>query len=264
MSTDRLSAPPRSAALLLGFSLGGFFDGILLHQVLQWHHLLSNVASPRVQDLRVQLLADGLFHLLMYGLALAALLLLWRRRGGLAAPGSGRTIAAAALLGFGAWHVVDTLLSHWITGIHRVRGDSPNPLFWDLLWLAAFGIVPLVIGWWLQRRGPGSRTPGERAAQGLASLVLAAGIVSLWPAGAQVESGEVVVVFKPGTTASQAFDALARHDARVRWVDASGSVWAVALPPSGSAMALYAKGALLVSRTPVPVGCLAWLRLPAV
>lgn len=25
----------------LGFALGGFFDGILLHQILQWHHLLS-------------------------------------------------------------------------------------------------------------------------------------------------------------------------------------------------------------------------------
>ncbi|WP_272547883.1 DUF2243 domain-containing protein [Acidovorax sp. NCPPB 3576] len=24
---------------LLGFSLGVFFDGIVLHQILQWHHL---------------------------------------------------------------------------------------------------------------------------------------------------------------------------------------------------------------------------------
>jgi uncharacterized membrane protein len=27
--------------IVLGFGLGGFFDGIILHQVLQWHHLLS-------------------------------------------------------------------------------------------------------------------------------------------------------------------------------------------------------------------------------
>nr|WP_086017472.1 DUF2243 domain-containing protein [Sinorhizobium meliloti] len=26
----------------LGVSIGGFFDGILLHHVLQWHHLLSS------------------------------------------------------------------------------------------------------------------------------------------------------------------------------------------------------------------------------
>jgi uncharacterized membrane protein len=28
---------------MLGFAFGGFFDGILLHQVLQWHHLLSGI-----------------------------------------------------------------------------------------------------------------------------------------------------------------------------------------------------------------------------
>ena len=31
---------------LLGFALGGFADGILFHQVLQWHHLLSGVDRP--------------------------------------------------------------------------------------------------------------------------------------------------------------------------------------------------------------------------
>lgn len=39
---------------VLGFALGGFFDGILLHQILQWHHLLSLV--PAVDSLRLQVL----------------------------------------------------------------------------------------------------------------------------------------------------------------------------------------------------------------
>lgn len=47
------------AGWLLGFALGGFFDGILLHQVLQWHHLLSALQGGPFDDLRVQLLADG-------------------------------------------------------------------------------------------------------------------------------------------------------------------------------------------------------------
>ncbi|GKT26246.1 DUF2243 domain-containing protein [Acidovorax sp. SUPP3334] len=38
----------------------------MLHQILQWHHLLSRVESAMVQDVRVQILADGLFHALMY------------------------------------------------------------------------------------------------------------------------------------------------------------------------------------------------------
>jgi uncharacterized membrane protein len=40
MSTDALAGQsfPASAGILFGLGLGGFFDGIMLHQVLQWHH----------------------------------------------------------------------------------------------------------------------------------------------------------------------------------------------------------------------------------
>ena len=33
---------PISAGILFGLGLGGFFDGIVLHQVLQWHHMLTD------------------------------------------------------------------------------------------------------------------------------------------------------------------------------------------------------------------------------
>ena len=36
----------RWAGFALGFALGGFADGILFHQVLQWHHLISLVDLP--------------------------------------------------------------------------------------------------------------------------------------------------------------------------------------------------------------------------
>jgi uncharacterized membrane protein len=36
---------PRTPALLLGLGLGGFIDGIVLHQVLQWHHMLTSTAG---------------------------------------------------------------------------------------------------------------------------------------------------------------------------------------------------------------------------
>src|SRR3954465_10961416 len=65
-------------AAVLGFALGGFFDGILLHQVLQWHHFLSLVEGRPFEDLQLQILADGVFHIFVYALALLGLLLLWR------------------------------------------------------------------------------------------------------------------------------------------------------------------------------------------
>src|SRR3978361_245537 len=92
----RLAATPsrfRWAGYLIGIALGGFFDGILLHQVLQWHHLLSLVDSPVLKDIRAQILADGLFHVLMYLIALWGLALLWRSRQAFAQPAGGRMLA---------------------------------------------------------------------------------------------------------------------------------------------------------------------------
>ncbi|HVE53976.1 MAG TPA: DUF2243 domain-containing protein, partial [Ramlibacter sp.] len=134
----------RHGAFLLGFSLGGFFDGILLHQVLQWHHLLSNVEG--VRDVRTQILADGLFHVLMYVLAAIALGMLWRSRTEHGDNGAGAMVRGNALLGFGIWNIVDIAGFHWLAGIHRIRVDVPDPMFWDLAWLAFFGVLPTLWG----------------------------------------------------------------------------------------------------------------------
>ncbi len=51
--------------ILLGIGLGGFVDGILLHQILQWHHMLTSEGSyPKttVAGLETNTLWDGLFH----------------------------------------------------------------------------------------------------------------------------------------------------------------------------------------------------------
>jgi len=36
---------PTSAGILFGLGLGGF-DGIILHQVLQWHHMVTSAGYP--------------------------------------------------------------------------------------------------------------------------------------------------------------------------------------------------------------------------
>lgn len=236
---------------LLGFALGGFFDGILLHQLLQWHHLLS-AYDP--EDIRFQVATDGLFHALMYGIAVVGLWRLWaesRRRGAPAA----NALNGDILVGFGAWHVADTLASHWLLGIHRIRMDSPDPLFWDLLWLVAFGIIPVVAGLLLRRRGPGAGAASTAAAAAAALLVVAGGVQSLRP----TDSDHTAVLFLPGTAQAEVFDAVAAVDARVVWLDASGELAVIRKPARGSALGLYGRGALLVGDT-LPAGCLANLR----
>ena len=61
----RAMSPPRAPGLLLGLGLGGFIDGIVLHQILQWHHMLTSTSEypmSTVAGLEANTLADGFFH----------------------------------------------------------------------------------------------------------------------------------------------------------------------------------------------------------
>jgi hypothetical protein len=59
--------PLIAAGLLLGTGLGGFVDGIVLHQILQWHNMLSSVRPPtNLVDMKVNMVWDGLFHALTW------------------------------------------------------------------------------------------------------------------------------------------------------------------------------------------------------
>src|SRR3954447_15889568 len=70
---------PISAGILFGLGLGGFFDGIVLHQLLQWHHMLSSWYPIRdVPSLELNTLGDGLFHSTTYVFVVIGLFLLWR------------------------------------------------------------------------------------------------------------------------------------------------------------------------------------------
>ena len=42
--SDSITAP----GLLLGVGFGGLFDGIALHQILQWHHMLTSTDTDNV------------------------------------------------------------------------------------------------------------------------------------------------------------------------------------------------------------------------
>ena len=253
-------ARPAMAAGVLGFALGGFFDGIMLHQVLQWHHFLSLVPGEALRDIRAQILADGVFHVAVYAMTALGLWLLWRARGGIAAS-DGRRLFGAALLGFGVWQLTDVVVFHWLVGIHRIRVDVPNPLLWDVGWLAVIGLPPLLAGLWLRRsasEGGGGGGHGRAAAAMLALSVLGA---APWASLPPPDSTTAVVLFRPGLGLEGAFAAVAAAEGRVVWADASGELLAVRLGPEASAWRLYRHGALLVGTSGPAAGCLAWMRV---
>ncbi|MGF7160860.1 putative membrane protein [Rhodoligotrophos appendicifer] len=247
--------------MVLGFALGGFFDGILLHQILQWHHLLSLV--PGLTDLRMQVLWDGYFHALMYLIAAIGLWGLWKAhsRAGDAwdRRAWGRQLGGALLIGFGLWHVVDGILSHWVLGIHRIKLDSPNPLVWDLIWLFVFGVAPALLGWLLVR---GGGRPGRISGATLALLLLTGTTLGLgvWSLRPPPDQPFTTVVFRPGMDPQQVFETLALLDARLVWSDPTLGVVVVDMPPARK-WAFYSRGALLVSGSGVPAGCFDWARI---
>lgn len=171
-----------AAAGALGFALGGFFDGILLHQVLQWHHLLSGLSGDAFRDIRVQILADGLFHAAHYVIALVGLWMLWRHRGAAARERGATRFVGVALVGFGAWHIVDAVLVHWILGLHHIRMDE-NWLVWDLVFFA-LGVGAIALGLAMARRGAGPMAGAGGGGAVMAAMLLAAAVVASGPVAA--------------------------------------------------------------------------------
>ena len=145
---------PRLPGLLLGIGLGGFVDGIVLHQILQWHHLLTSEGSyPKttVAGLEANTLADGLFHAATWVAVVVGIWVLWRRTVNWSWAISGRSFIGWMLVGWGLFNVVEGTINHSILGLHHVReGARINETTWDLGFLA-FGALLLVGGWLLAR-----------------------------------------------------------------------------------------------------------------
>jgi len=143
--------------LLLGIGLGGFFDGIVLHQILQWHHMLSSHGDypvTTVAGLEVNTLWDGLFHALTYVAVLAGLALLWRSSRLTHVPLSTRLLAGLLLMGWGSFNLVEGAVNHHILSIHHVNETAPRDqwVWWDLAFLL-WGLAMLIGGWRLARAG---------------------------------------------------------------------------------------------------------------
>lgn len=139
---------PKAPGFVMGLGLGGFIDGIVLHQVLQWHHLLTDTGdhpADTVAGLEANTLADGFFHLATWALVLAGMFLTvraWQRRE-IAPPW--RAHIGLMLVGWGVFNLVEGVIDHQLLGLHHVRDDIGAPLGWDLAFLA-FGALLTAAG----------------------------------------------------------------------------------------------------------------------
>ncbi len=145
-----------ASGITFGIALGGFLDGILLHSILQWHHMISNVIpASDMHGMSLNMLADGLFDGFCWLVMVAALILLYREARRARLPRA-RVYLGWILVGAGSFNVVEGLLDHELLRIHHVRQTSAW-LAWDLGFLAIAGLLIVVVGWLLTAD---SRRPG--------------------------------------------------------------------------------------------------------
>ena len=137
---------------MLGFGLGMFVDGIVLHQLLQWHHLVAEYESTTdVPGLEENTFWDGVFHLSAWAVTLAGSMLLWRSRSVPTALPA-RAFAGLLLIGWGAFNAVDQVVFHLALGAHHIRQVDDYAIYdWSFF---AIGVALALAGCALVRSNP--------------------------------------------------------------------------------------------------------------
>ena len=164
MNHDLNQKPLVVAGTFMGIGLGGFFDGILFHQLLQIHNMLSaKFPKTSIANMEINMFWDGLFHSLTYTMTLIGLGLLWKCGARRDVPWSGKTFLGAYFLGWGLFNFVEGIIDHHILNIHHVLESHGQSMF-DYLFLAS-GLI-MIIGGVMTIRS--ARTDGAQPRGGLA------------------------------------------------------------------------------------------------
>ncbi|MDI5789206.1 DUF2243 domain-containing protein [Bacillus licheniformis] len=129
---------------LFGVGIIAMIDGIIFHQLLQWHSVYMDT------DRSHQIMSDGLFHLFRSSS--------FHRRN--PAVEQGRTwqqpaaahLWGASLLGAGWFNFLEGIINHHLLQIHHVNQLSPNRLLFDFAYDAS-GLLIILAGWLIYRKG---------------------------------------------------------------------------------------------------------------
>lgn len=140
-----------AAGLALGIGMGGFVDGIVFHQILQFHNMLSaRIPNDTLVGAKVNMVWDGFFHALVWVATALGIWLLWKSATRPGAVLCGKAMVGSLLMGWGLFNIVEGVIDHHILHLHHVYellGES----VWDYGFLA-WGAIMLIAGWFIRRR----------------------------------------------------------------------------------------------------------------
>ncbi|HZG54999.1 DUF2243 domain-containing protein [Paenibacillus sp.] len=135
-------------SLLLGIGLAGAFDGVVFHQLLQWHSVYMHTHRHG------QIVSDGLFHAATVVALVFGAVLLWRAGHPGGVERGRRLLFGGALVGAGGFNVVEGLVNHHLLQVHHVRPGHPQELLYDLAFLAS-GVLLYAIGYAIRQHADG-------------------------------------------------------------------------------------------------------------
>ena len=150
----------RRSGIILGMGLGGFIDGILLHQIAHWHSMGSAILPPiSMEALKQNMRWDGWVFFAIWTVTLVGIYLL------LADARQGRPLPRPAaftglmLTGWGLFNLVEGIIDHHLLGLHHVRDLPAHVPLYDWLFLLVGGVGFIVAG----RRLAGRASAGAAA-----------------------------------------------------------------------------------------------------
>lgn len=147
------SKQTRTAGIMLGIGLGGFVDGIVLHQIAQWHNMLSAKVPPVTMDAMMRnMWADGWFHAAVFVVTLGGILMLYRAAQQGAAFPPMRWFGGLLIGGWGAFNLVEGVINHHLLQVHHVRDVPMHMPMYDYFFLLVGGVGFIALGYLIARK----------------------------------------------------------------------------------------------------------------
>jgi len=125
--------------------MGGFVDGILFHQILQLHAMVSAVVpKTSIANIEINMFWDGMFHALTWVMTAIGIMLLWKAARRIHVPWLGKVFVGALFLGWGLFNLIEGIIDHHLLNLHHVYEAQGQSKF-DYLFLLS-GVVFIVGG----------------------------------------------------------------------------------------------------------------------
>ena len=145
--------PLTTASMVLGIGMGGFIDGIVLHQILQQHEMLSNVIpATEYTGKSINMFWDGIFHFFCMLVVLTGIILLWKLLFREDIDHSGKLLGGGLFMGWGLFNIVEGVINHHILDLHNVIEGSPDHDTGNFAFLGISAIM-IIIGYVIANTG---------------------------------------------------------------------------------------------------------------